>query len=189
MDGGKFNKAVSFLYIMIKRGTVRKKRGQIQISFGMIFSIILVIAFLGFAFYAIKIFLKTGDEAKAAKFIDELQGDTIRIWGSEVSAEQQEYVVPSYADMVCFINFDSGSNGENSELYSEFNNSIDPANNNFAFYPIRYNGYESAGIRYLDIVKTTEEENPLCIKANNGRVSLILKKDYGENYITIERTG
>ena len=166
---------------------IKKKSGQMQISFAMIFSIILITIFLGFAFYAIKVFLKTGDSAKAAKFIDEFQGDIDRIWKSEVSSETIEYTVPSYVDLICFIDFSANANGKNEKLYAEINNSIDYLNSNFVFYPINYNGYESAKITHLNIQKTTAMENPLCIQTNNNKVSVNLKKDYGENYITAGR--
>ena len=170
---------------MNKRACDVGRKGQMQISFGMIFSIILIIVFLAFAFYGIKVFLKTGDSAKAAKFIDELQGDLDRIWGSAVSSETIEYVVPGYADFVCFIDFDSDASGGNRELYSDINESVDYLNSNFVFYPIKYNGYEYANLGHINLVQTTEEENPLCIRTNNGRVSIVLRKDYGENYATV----
>ncbi len=163
------------------------KKAQMQISFGMIFSIILIIVFLGFAFYAIKTFLGFQDESKAGKFIDDLRSDIDRIWNSAVSSERGEYFVPSGADFVCFIDFSSDAGGENSFLYSEIKNGVDYVNSNFAFYPVEFTGFESAEIEHLDIEKTTVDENPLCIKTSNGKVSFILKKDYGENLVTIAK--
>jgi len=167
---------------MIKRG----KKAQMQISFGMIFSIILVVVFLAFAFYAIKTFLNFSDDAKAAKFLNEFQGDVDRIWSSAVSSETIPYTVPGYVDSVCFIDFSSDAEGENSELYFEIKNKVDYINSNFVFYPIQYNGYESAEIQHIDIEKTTIDENPLCIKEKNGKISPVLRKDYGEALVTVE---
>lgn len=167
---------------MRKRGA----KGQMQISFGMIFSIILIILFLGFAFYAIKTFLGFQDSAKAGKFLDDLQSDVNRIWNSQVSSEQQEYIVPSGINFVCFVDFSSGAIGENAIFYSELKRA-GYSQENLVFYPVELgSGFESKEINHLDIGKTTAGENPLCIKTN-GKVVLRLKKDFGEALVTITK--
>jgi len=168
---------------MIKRG---HKQAQMEMSFGMIFSIILIVVFLGFAFYAIKTFLSFQDNAKAGKFYDQIQGDIDRIWKSSQSSEQQEYVVPSSADFVCFIDFSSGEKGADSVFYSELER-INYGSENLAFYPVKFTGFESKEISHLNIEKTTENENPLCIKTSNGKVSLVLKKGFGEALVTVTK--
>lgn len=168
---------------MIKK---RQKRAQMQLSFGMIFSIILIIVFLGFAFYAIKTFLKFQDNAKAGRFFDSLQSDIDRVWNSALSSEQQDYVVPSYAEYVCFVDFSSSAEGTNSVFYSELKNT-GSGTENLAFYPIKFTGFESLELKHIDIIETTDNANPLCIKTSNGKVSLVLKKDFGEALVTIEK--
>jgi len=163
---------------------MQNKRGQMQLSFGMIFSIILIVVFLGFAFYAIKTFLAFQDSAKAGKFFDEIQGDIDRVWKSSRSSEQQEYVVPSGADFVCFVDFSSDAKGENSIFYSELERA-DYGSENLVFYPVEFTGFESKEISHINIEETTAEENPLCIKTSNSRVALVLKKDFGEALVTI----
>ena len=165
---------------------MRNKRGQTELSFGMIFSIILIIVFLGFAFYAIKTFLAFQDSAKAGKFYNDLQSDMDRIWKSSQSSEQQEYVVQSGADFVCFIDFSSDAKGENSILYSELERT-DYGSENLAFYPVKFTGFESKEMNHINIEETTAEENPLCIKTSNGKVTLTLKKDFGEALVTISK--
>jgi len=169
--------------------TRRFKKAQMQISFGMIFSIILIIFFLAFAFYAIKIFLKSQDNAKAAKLVDDIQGDIDRIWNSGISSEKKEYIMPSYADFICFIDFSPNADvrGENSAFYFEIKDRVDYINTNFAFFPVEINGFESAKINHVDIEKITSEENPFCVKKEDGKISLTLKKDYGEALVTIKR--
>ena len=169
----------------MKRG---KSRGQMQISFGMIFSIILVIVFLGFAFYAIKTFLSFKDQATGGKLIEDLQNDVNNIYENSVKASQpKEYAVPSGTSYVCFIDFSSDSSGPNAGLYSPIKSGVDYINSNFAFYPIDHSGTGSAEIDHLDIEATTAEENPLCFGVNNGKVNLVLKKDFGEALVTIQK--
>ncbi len=162
------------------------KRGQIELSFGMIFSIILVIAFLGFAFYAIKTFIGFENSAKAGKFFDQIQGDIDRIWKSAQSSEQQDYIIPSGADFTCFVDFSSSAKGTNSTIYSELKK-VYSGTENLAFYPINFAGFGSRELKNLNITKTTAEENPFCIKTNNGKVTLVLKKDFGEALVRINK--
>ena len=56
------------------------KSGQMKLSFGMIFSIILIVAFVTFAVYAIITFLGVQEIAKVAIFRDNLQEDINKIW-------------------------------------------------------------------------------------------------------------
>ncbi len=164
------------------------KKAQMQISFGMIFSIILIVVFLGFAFYAIKTFISTGNNAKAGIFLDKIEGDIEQILKSSVavSSKPEEYLLPSFVDFVCFVDFSSDSKGENRELFTELKRAGDDTKN-LVFYPIKYTGFESATISHINLEETVNEENPLCIGARNGKISLILRKDYGEALITIEK--
>jgi len=164
---------------------IEKRKGQLKISFGMIFSIILIVVFLAFAFYAIKTFIEFQDNAKTEVFLDDLQKDVNRIWRSFESSESREYFVSSKVDFVCFIDFDSNAKGENSVFYSELERAH-YSGENLAFYPVKFTGSESAQIMNLDIEKTTLEENPLCIEANGGKISLILNKDQG-TLVSVEK--
>jgi hypothetical protein len=166
-----------------------KKRGQIELSFGMIFSIILIIVFLVFAFYAIKTFLGFSDKAKAGKFFTDVQSDIDRIWrNSAFSSEQREYIVQSNADFVCIIDFSSDARGENSLFYTELRRT-NYGSENLAFYPVKLlgTGFESEELKHIDISKITSEENPLCIKTRSGKVTFILKKDFGEALVIINK--
>ena len=94
-----------------------QKRGQVEISFGMIFSIILIIVFLAVGFYAIKLFLHTSDEAKAGTLISDLQTDIDNVWRNPSSSVTKDYSMPSNADYICFVNFSYDDSGANSVFY------------------------------------------------------------------------
>jgi uncharacterized protein (UPF0333 family) len=51
----------------------KNKKAQLKISFGMIFSIILVISFLAFGFFAIQKFLGIQENIIMKKFVDDFQ--------------------------------------------------------------------------------------------------------------------
>jgi len=162
------------------------KKGQTELSFGMIFSIILIVVFLGFAFYAIKIFLNFQDNAKAGRLFDSLQSDIDRVWKSSFSSEQGEYFVPSYASFVCFVDFSSDAEGKNSALYPELKKA-NYGSENIVVYPVKYPESSSKELNHLNLEDTTLEENPFCIEKDNGKIALVLNKDFGEALVTIEK--
>jgi len=153
---------------------VSHKRSQMKISFGMIFSIILIIAFIAFAFYAIKLFLGVSDEAKIGKFIENLRGDVNRLWQSSHASQVFTYELPNKVEKVCFV-----ENGYK----------------NLAFIPRESSSFIEVNITHFDIAKTLDESNEnnvddgleklgegLCFE-NNGKINILLKKDYGEEKV------
>ncbi len=171
-----------------KRGM--KKSGQTEISFGMIFSIILIIFFLAAAFYAIKVFMGFSDTAKAGKFYTDLQSDIKNIWGnSAFSSGQHDYIIPSGINLVCFVDFSSDAKGKNSNLYTDLKMGTYTGDENLVLYPLKHNNFDSKRIDYIDLSEITSAENPFCIQTSNGKVSMILKKDIGQDLVTITRAG
>ena len=147
---------------MNKRGYVNR-RGQMQLSFGMIFSIILIIVFVGFAVYVIFNFIDVGDEAQIAKFSNSLQEDIDKVWKAEQSSQKEEYFLPDKIKAVCFVD-------------NEFENLILESDEIT----------KGKKINHIDIEKTLNGQNKLCVNVINGKISMILKKDFGENLVTIE---
>ncbi|PJE81855.1 hypothetical protein COU58_00315 [Candidatus Pacearchaeota archaeon CG10_big_fil_rev_8_21_14_0_10_32_42] len=133
-----------------------QKKGSMEISFGMIFSIILIVVFLGFAFYAIQKFLGMQNEVTTAKFYESLSNDVQKVWVSDDASKQVEYHVPSKINQICF---DSDSE-EN--VYLRSGNPL----------PGRY-------IEHLFI------ESNGCFPVKDGKVKLTLEKTYGENFVTV----
>ncbi|MEM3091137.1 MAG: hypothetical protein QXX55_01875 [Candidatus Pacearchaeota archaeon] len=159
------------------------KRGQLQISFGMIFSVILIIIFLVFGFYAIKTFFNVGTSASTVKFISELQNDIDRIWKSTESSEKKEYYLSSRISYVCFVDFSVPARGENIEFYTNLRRGY-YGEENMIFYPFGSSEVESAKIKNIDMEYIIQTNNPYCVK-NEGKISFILSKDYGEALVKI----
>ncbi len=150
----------------MKRGIkITSKKAQVELSFGMIFSIILIIAFLAFAFYAIKKFIDFKDKAQIETFIDDLNSAIYKTWNSDqVSSKSEEYVLPKKIESVCF------TDKENKNFYLKLKNSFDRRE-----------------IAHINIEKITQDEDPYCIENKNGKVKMILKKDSKESSVTIIR--
>ena len=138
------------------------KKGQIKLSFGMIFSIILIIVFLAFAFYAIKTFLGIQDKAQIKKFLNDLKSDVDRVWKSTESSGEKEYILPSKIDAVCFRDNDY---------------------ENLYFQADKY--FEGGKIEHIDILEMTYTEDPYCIENIDGKIKLTLVKEISEALVTI----
>lgn len=142
-----------------------KKRGQLEISFGMIFSIVLIIAFLGFGFYAITKFIDFQNTIKIQKFLSDFQNDVSNMWKSPQGSTNLAYELPTYISSVCFVN-------------DEYANLIFTAKD---IIP----GKE---IDYLNIKNITSVENPYCIQNVKGAVHITILKDFREQLVRVERT-
>lgn len=159
-------------------------RGQLKISFGMLFSIILIIVFIAFAIYAIIFFLDLQKNAKIGKFFDEFQSDVDSLWRGTYGNQEVEYYLPEELTHVCIKIPDVA--GEDNVYFLPEINGVD---------------LKSKNISHIDQVKTTSTQNKninpiqgfnepqktLCVKNIDGKIRMILKKAYGENSITISR--
>ena len=84
----------------------RNKRGQLQISFGMIFSIILIIAFIAVFIYVITIFMGWKKCASTGLFKEDLQSTVNNAWQSDQYQDvfpKSQSIVPSGITQICFI--------------------------------------------------------------------------------------
>ena len=143
-----------------------KKRGQVKMSFGMIFSIILIVIFIAFAIYGIGKFLSLQKSITANQFVSNLQDDVTKAWepGSVQTSVQKSYDLPNSISGICF------RNNEDNLIF------IDP------------DGYVKSGVNidHLNISAMTSQGN-LCFNNTDGKVSFTIKKDLGETLVTITK--
>lgn len=142
---------------------LRKKKAQMKLSFGMIFSIILIIIFISFAFYAILKFLDLQDSVKIAQFGDDLQSDIDKMWRGAQGEREVDYSLPTKITSVCFKDDEYG---------------------NMVFRSDKF--IEGRKIEHIDFEKTLAGEDSFCIENINGKIKMILKKEYGDALVTIE---
>ncbi|MEM4325800.1 MAG: hypothetical protein QXU40_00670 [Candidatus Pacearchaeota archaeon] len=160
--------------------------GQMHLPFGMIFSIILIAIFLIFGFYSIKTFIKIQNSALLGKFFSDIQYDINKAWRSAESSQLREYIIPSKVRYVCFVDFNSSSRGAYSPIFSEISKER-KNNENLFSYPQRLFSVESKEIENIDLIKITSEENPFCLEQKGGRIKLILRKNFEDLLVGVER--
>ena len=163
------------------------KRGQMKLSFGMIFSIILIIIFIAFAIYTIGIFLGLQKDAISGKLFNDVQRDVDKVWKSAESLEEFEYFLPRGIDSVCFVDFSSDRTGIAENIYGDLER-ISFGEGNFVLYSEGLkpgSDFSSKKIKNINIEQTTEIDNPLCFRGSSGKVKITLKKDFNESLVTV----
>jgi hypothetical protein len=138
-----------------------KKRGALEISFGMIFSIILIIVFIAFAFFGIKKLLGAQETATIEQFKHNLQEDINKMWSGPQGNQIYEYVLPKKIEQVCFV---------------------DDEYENMRFEPI--GKYPGDKIIHIDLENTLDGKDEKCF-VNSGKLTIKLKKDFGESLVTL----
>ncbi|MFQ5531971.1 MAG: hypothetical protein ACE5ES_05115 [Candidatus Nanoarchaeia archaeon] len=167
---------------MKKRGN---KKAQMKLSFGMIFSIILIIIFIAFAFYAIKKFLGLQESVIIGDFTNDFQRDVDKIWRGSQGSQEIKYNLPKKIQYVCLTDFESGARGENREFYRDLQ-LFYHGDENLFFYPAgSADGLDSKEIEHLDIEKITEKDNPYCIENINGKIKLRISMNFGESLVVV----
>ena len=157
-----------------------RTRGQIKLSFGMIFSIILIIVFISFAFFAIQKFLGLGETISVGKFADDFQFDVDKLWKSSQGSQELEYSLPKGIKQVCFMNLLELERGvfEDEDYYEEFER-YSPDNNLF-FYPAGSAELNGIKIEHIDFGRN----NPLCFE-NDGKVKIVIEKNFGDALVSV----
>ena len=139
---------------------MKNKKAAMEISFGMIFSIILIIIFIAFAIYGVTKFLNLQKGIQTKTFANDLNYDIDKLWKSQGS-QPVTYSLPKNVEKVCFSE-------------DEFEKDID----------IEIRGEKS--IETYDIIhaKLSEDfssgKGGNCVSVENGKIALQLEKNRGE---------
>lgn len=168
-----------------KRGNTK---GQMKLSFGMIFSIILIIVFIAFAFYAINFFLDMQENVSSKKLITDIQKDVDSVWRSSESSQTFEYTLPKNVDALCFVDWSLEASSGNEDIHSEIEAGTLQEGNVVLYEEseTRVN-METFGIEHINLQRIISSENPYCIRKIDGKVNLVLKKGFQDALVDVER--
>ena len=170
----------------MKKGV--SKSGQMKLSFGMIFSIILIIIFVAFAFYVISVILNWQKSLQAGTFLNELQHNVDKIWKSTQGSQEEDYILPKSIQKVCIVNFNSKKVGVDELLYDELKQAYF-GSENLVFYPIGSSkGIDSITLLHIDIQETTANANPFCFDNIDRKIKILLKmQSGGNNFVALSK--
>ena len=134
-----------------------------KLSFGMIFSIILIIVFLVVAFYAIQKFVLFQKEITYKQFVEDFQSDVDKMWKSTQGSQILTYAVPSSIVSVCF---------RDDPLY---------------VMKINYkNKFSEEKLNHLDINKILAGRTEMCVEAKESKIKMVIQKNYSEPLVIIK---
>lgn len=158
------------------------KRGQIDISFGMIFSIILIIAVVGVAFYVINNFIELKKCTEIGLFYNDLKKYIDEAWQSTIHKDtfpngKYPAILPSGIEMVCF-----GDIAQAQQEYNDIKKSFINSNGNVFLYPAQKACDSSLSSIKLEHVKT---DNFFCIPVVDSKIELKTEKNQFEALVTL----
>lgn len=172
----------------VRRINEKSKKGQqvLGMSFGIIFSIILIVFFIIIAGIVIRSFLKTGDCAKIGIFIDSFESDIKKSWNAQFNSHTFKANLPSNIDYVCFANLSNSNKGEFQEIGFELG-LFEGRIANIFFYPsgkaceIPY-----YMIKHLDIGRITRTNNPNCVVVDSGKIDINVEKGLNDRFVNVK---
>jgi hypothetical protein len=166
----------------MKRG--RKAQETIGMSFGTIFSIILIIFFIIVAFIAIRYFLELRSCTEISSFVNELQSGIDTAWNSQKSDFEFKSNLPSGIKQVCFFNYSKSlSKGDISEEISFYSN----LENNLYLYPqAKACDIPSFTLKHINLLEITKIKNPYCIPVENGKIIIRIQKSFDSAQVTLK---
>ena len=164
-----------------------KAQGVFGMSFGVIFSIILIVFILVVAGIAITKFLGLKRCAQVGMFIDDLQNDIDDAWNSQKFNDDASFILPGNLDYVCFADLSKERVGGEIEkmIYSDIG-VYEREEANMFFYP-RQKACNMAftEIKHINVDNIISSRNPKCFEVEGGKVSIEIDKGFDEALVTL----
>ena len=162
------------------------KKGDIQLSFNMIFSVILIAIFSAVAIYVIWFFVGLNCSIDSASFIDEIQKDINIIHNSDGGIDDvKQYNLKNSCGKVthiCFYDASVDQSGSFKDMYNDIKRNVD-FEKNLYFYPRKYSTPQSSEIKYINLKSL--KSNPYCIEIKDNKVSIQRKKSESEVLVNV----
>ncbi len=165
------------------------KRGAIELSFGMIFSIIIMIAIIGVAVYAITTFLNIGKVSQISLFHQRFQETVDEVWSSSITNKVVAFSIPASVKLVCFGNLAGTSyNPQYEDEFKElkrYSSGFEQQNTNRFLYPPGKSG--ELAYKKVDKVDLTGLINGFdCFEVNDAKVKIRLQKDEFDSSVKVQ---
>ena len=164
------------------------KRGSIEISFGMIFSIIIIIALIGVAVYAITAFLDFSDDAQVGLFYEEFQNSVNDIFSSATTNRVISFSVSNSIEFVCFgsiaNNIDAGQYNIQLRALREASSGFQQQNTNTFMYPPEEAG--DLAFKKIDKIDLSSLNTFDCFEVEAGKIRVTLSKGEFESLVKVQ---
>lgn len=165
-------------------------------SFGMIFSIIIIASTVAVAIYAITLFMNSAEKIKYGTIPKDIEEQAKELRQAEEASKTIVLDAPRNIDEICFVDLSKPAvPGTSGSKLQEFKSYDITKEMNFFFYPIGAAEELSAssGVKlncgtknnYIDCFVFAK--NPLCIPVEEGRIKIRLTNP-GNGYINISQS-
>jgi len=164
---------------------MNNKRGQFQISFGMIFSILIIVAIVAVSFYVITYFLNISKCNQVGFFLNDLQIKIDKAWASGDVQDVFTGSLPGSVKAVCFGNSTTPARAEDIKIYSELKNSLlTNKDKNLFFYPPSASCSSSLG--YYNLKHSTPSLGKFfCVNVVKGKAQIKLIKTSSDALVKV----
>ncbi len=134
------------------------------------------------AFIAVGYFLDIGRTSNVGMFYKDLQDGVNSALGGQYSGVHFDINLPSKIKEVCFANLSAKITNDGSEYKAIRNYDVYKANI-FLVPPQYAENMQWNFIKYIDIAKITEKQNPYCVSVANG---LTINKGFYDKLVWIK---
>ncbi len=166
---------------MLKRG----KKAQFEIGFSMIFSIIVIIAIIGVAFYVITFFLDLNECGQIGNFYNNLDKEVDKAWKSTIYSDDFAEELPSGIEQVCFGNLSSADIEQEDREEAETLSKYRRQEKNVFLYPIQDSCDSGLGNHNLEHV---EINGFWCAEVISGEITVSLEKGSRDALVKLEQS-
>ncbi|MDP1695564.1 MAG: hypothetical protein Q8L29_01470 [archaeon] len=152
-----------------------KKDGQMEITFGMIFSIIIIIVTVSIAFYVIWKFVQTEECINVGFFFDSLDKKVDSAYKATIVKDSFSSNLPSGITAVCFGELDKNAVGSDLTKQNELKSNYATLNSNanIYFYPLEQGC--GGDFTYHKVAHVTTN-NFFCVDVKNEKITISLEK-------------
>jgi hypothetical protein len=162
-----------------------KKRGDLNISFNMIFSIIIIIAIIAVAFYVINSFMDLSKCSQAGLFYDDLKNYINKAWQAGMHKDKFEANLPSGIENVCFGTISQSADKDSAEIKKEITKYfINEAKNNVFLYPLNKACDGELSSIKLEHIETA---NFFCVPVKDGKITIHSEKTQFDSAVKITK--
>lgn len=162
------------------------KGGQIQLSFGMIFAIIIIVATIAVAVYVINNFLTLGACTEISQFYKNVNDRVEQAYSSDITQDVVSEKLPSGIDFVCFGSYTQSAPQAFKQKYEEVRRYLKNGEN-IVLYPAR----KACDLEHTSYtLKHAETREFFCIPVKEGKVEFKISFDVRLNKkVLIARNG
>ena len=144
-----------------------------EISFSMIFSIVIIVAILGVGFYVISKFINLSRCADIGLFYDDLQDRVDKAWASGITSDVYELKLSFGIEKLCFGNLSYDFKGYEAE--HEFLNNYKRLARNVFIYPTKAacdSELATYDLKHAD----TQDKKFFCVDVIDNKIKIKISK-------------